>query len=340
MGRPRINRFDPGSASRADLVGYHELVLATGRVDRPDEQPPPFEAAVGRLFAPMTARGPELFWSVRVDQRLVGMATVGLPDDENAALAMTDIRVHPDARRAGLGTALLAAAMPTMRARHRSTVVGWGVTAGGAGALWAEALGFEVVHHGVLQVLALATADPARWVVPVPAGYRVHGWVGSAPEELLASYADARTAIHHAPRGASSYRPPLWTPARVRAAEADLRARRVEQRVVVTVQVATGAVVALTEVELHGNRPDLAYQGDTAVLPAHRGHGLGRLIKSRMIRWLRRECPAVQRIGTSTAASNVHMIRINHQVGYQTTRHMVDVEADVEALAVRLAGRN
>jgi ribosomal protein S18 acetylase RimI-like enzyme len=305
-------------------------------VDRPDEETPPFEAAVGRLLTPLTARGPEQFWCVRVDGHLVGMATVGFPDDENGALAMTDIRVHPDHRRRGIGTALLRAALPTMRERHRATVAGWGVTAGGAGSRWAETLGFRVVHHDVLQVLDLGQSDPERWDTGAPAGYRIARWAGSAPDDLLVSYARARVAIHDAPSEDTSYRDPQWTPERVREAEADLRRRRIEQRVVVGVHETTGEVAGLTEVELHDTRPDFAYQGDTAVLPSHRGRRIGTWIKSHMIQWLRYERPAVRRIGTSTAASNTHMIRINHELGFETLRRMVDVEAEVAALSSRL----
>ncbi|GIJ61812.1 GNAT family N-acetyltransferase [Virgisporangium aurantiacum] len=331
----RIDRFDPGAATGTELRDYHDLVLASGRVDRPDEEPPAYETVVGRLLVPMTARGPERFWVARVDGQVIGIAVVGFPDDENRALAMTDIRVHPARRRAGIGTRLLHAALPAMREDGRTTVVGWGVTAGGAGAAWAGALGFRVVHHDVLQMLDIPSVDPAVWNVAAPPGYRTERWIGTTPEELLTSYARARGAIHDAPWEETTYRPPQWTPERVRSAEAGLRERRVEQRVVVAVHEATGVVAGLTEVELHETRPDLAYQGDTAVPAAHRGRGIGRWVKSHMVRWLRDERPGVRRVGTSTAAANVHMIRVNHEVGYRTVRSMVDVEAEVAALAPR-----
>jgi mycothiol synthase len=102
---------------------------------------------------------------------------------------------------------------------------------------------------------------------------------------------------------------------------------------VVAVHAATGAVAGLTDLELHPTRQDLGYQQYTVVVAGHRGHGLGRCVKSAMVRWIVDERPQITRIGTSTAAGNVHMIRVNHQIGFKTTRSMIDVEAEIDALA-------
>lgn len=49
------------------------------------------------------------------------------------------------------------------------------------------------------------------------------------------------------------------------------------------------------------------------MLPAHRGKGLGRLIKARMLH----ELTGVERIFTRTSSENEHMLRVNHSLGYQ-----------------------
>jgi mycothiol synthase len=331
-----VRRFDPAQATERELADYYRLVLDTGKVDRPDEEPPPYESVVARLSTPLTSRGPSRIWAAYLGGRLIGMANLGFPDDENGHLVIGDIRVHPDQRRRGVGTALLRAALPTMRTEGRSILTAWGVTAGGAGAKWADALGFRVVHHDVLQMLSIRDTDGSVWQVAAPDGYRLTKWIGTAPDDLLDSYARARTAISDAPSEDSSRRLPEWTSERVRTAEDDLRRRGVEQRVVVAVHEATGAVAGLTELELHPNRQDLGYQQYTTVLAEHRGRGLGRVVKAAMVRWLVDERPQMTRIATSTAAGNVHMIRVNHQVGFKTMRSMVDVEAEVDVLATGL----
>ncbi|MFJ7212224.1 GNAT family N-acetyltransferase [Amycolatopsis sp. NPDC098790] len=224
---------------------------------------------------------------------------------------------------------MLRAVLPALRERGRRVVEGWEVVAGTAGERWAAAMGFRPVRTIVRQELVTAAADRSRWDVPVPAGYRLLRWTGAAPDAVLGSVATVRDAMHDAPLGESGYRWPEWSPARVRAAEAEARAQGLEQRVVVAVEERTGDAVGLTEVCVHPRRPDWGYQRDTAVVAAHRGRGLGRCVKAHMARWLLDERPAVARISTTTGADNAHMIRVNREVGYTTLPSMIAVQRDV-----------
>ncbi|WP_433269132.1 GNAT family N-acetyltransferase [Actinosynnema sp. CS-041913] len=161
--------------------------------------------------------------------------------------------------------------------------------------------------------------------------FRLERWVGAAPEELLASYAEARSAIHDAPTGQTEFRQPDWTPARVREVEAEARADGVDQRVVVAVHGDT--VVGLTEVIRLPRRPDEYYQGDTAVLSAHRGRRIGWWLKGEMARWLVDDQPGLVRITTATNSDNDHMIRVNREMGFQPMKTALVVAHDIAALA-------
>ena len=333
---PRIERFDPRRATEAEFAGYHAVVAASEAADRPGEPGLPLAEVAGRLTKPLPGLGPAAHWVARRGPRLVAFAEVRFLEGENSGIGLTDITVHPDERGAGIGTALLRAVVPQLRARDRRTVEGWQVVAGTAGQRWAVARGFRQVRAIARQALVVAEADRARWDVPVPAGYRVRAWTGAAPEDVVASYARARGAIHDAPLGESEFRWPEWTVGKVRAAEADFRAQGLEQRVVAAVHEASGDVAGFTEVCLHPRRPDWAYQRDTAVLAAHRGHGLGRCVKAHLTRWLVAERPAVARISTTTGEDNAHMLRVNSDIGYTTLRSVVAVRQDVAELTARL----
>jgi mycothiol synthase len=336
IDRPRIERFDPLQATETEFAGYHAVVAASEAADRPGEPGLPLAEVAGRLTEPLPGVGPAAHWVAHRGRRLVAFAEVHFLEAENSGIALTDITVHPDERRAGTGTALLRTVVPELRARDCRTVEGWQVVAGTAGQRWAEARGFRPVRAIARQALVVAGADRARWDVPVPAGYRLRSWTGAAPEDVVATYARARGAIHDAPLGESEYRWPEWTVERVRAAEADFRAQGIEQRVVAAVDEASGDVAGFTEVCLHPRRPDWAYQRDTAVLAGHRGHGLGRCVKARMARWLVTERPAVARISTTTGEDNAHMLRVNSDVGYTTLRSVVAVRQDLAELSARL----
>jgi len=334
-----IERFDPLRASDADFVEYHQVMVAGQAVDRPDEPSLPLDELVGRLKKPLPGMGSVAFWVGRRGHDVVAFAEVHFLEEENSEIGLTDVVVHPDHRRAGNGTAMLRAVVPELRAQGRRVVEGWNVVAGAAGQPWAAALGFRQARTITRQALIVAEADRSRWEVDVPAGYRLRSWVGIAPDSVVDSYAVARGAIHDAPLRQSTFRWPEWTVDRVRANEAECRLQGLEQHVVVAVHEATGVIAGLTEVCVHPRRPDWGYQRDTAVLAAHRGHGLGRCLKSHMLRRLVADRPAVAWISTTTGAENTHMIRVNQEVGYTTLRPMLAVQQDLAAVESRLTGR-
>ncbi|MBE1500805.1 GNAT superfamily N-acetyltransferase [Amycolatopsis lexingtonensis] len=327
-----IERFDPLSTAEAGFAAYHAVFAASRETDRPGEPVLPLGELAGRLTRPLPGMGDAAQWVAYRGDELVAFAEVHFLEAENNGIALTDVVVHPAVRRSGIGTALLHAVLPELRARDCRSVEGWQVVAGSAGELWAEALGFRPVRTIVRQALVVAEADQTRWEVPVPVGYRVVRWAGAAPDDLLGSYAGARAAIHDAPLGDSGYRWPEWTPARVRATEAEARSQGLEQRIVAAVHEGTGEVVGFTEVCVHPRRADWGYQRDTAVLAGHRGHGLGRCVKAHMIRWLLAERPGLRRISTTTGAENVHMLRVNRELGLSSLPAVIAVQQDLDAL--------
>ncbi|MEU6782133.1 GNAT family N-acetyltransferase [Nonomuraea angiospora] len=331
-----ISPFDLDEASEADLRGQYDLAIAAFAVDRPDAPKPDYDTFVGRLRAIPPGVSRQRFWVARREGRMVGIGITQVSRSENDNNIVVDVRVLPELRRQGIGTALLRRALSESPPEGCELVVGRGVTAGGDGEPWIRALGFTVVQRVTLQVLGVREAGPALWEVPVPAGHRLERWTGAAPDDLVESYARARGAIHDAPTGDSSYRHPHWSVLRVRQAEDDARRRGVEHRTVVVVHEASDAVVGLTELEIFPGMPGTAVQQDTVVVPGHRGHGLGRTVKAAMMRWLLAERPEIDLVVTNVDASNDYMTRVNQQLGYVTTRTMLTAEAALGALESRL----
>lgn len=327
--------FVPTDAVPADFAGFHELTVAAIEADRPDAARPTQEDVIAELRSPLTGPGPSLFWTARRAGHLVGMAAVHLPDAENTHIATTRITVDPAFRGQGIGTAMLCVVLPQLRRHEREIVSCHGLTAGSAAESWAIGRGFTVVHRRVLQQLEVARCDPALWQVDAPTGYQVELWSGSAPEHLVASFAHARGAIRDAPEGDSSFQLPQWDARRVREEEQDWANRGFEYLVAAVCDDAA-QVVGLTELVLHPGRPTEGLQQYTAVLPHHRGLGLGRAMKAALMRWLVVNRPHIASISTATGAENSHTIRMNHQLGYITTRSMITVEAALSDLERRL----
>ncbi|GGU62793.1 GNAT family N-acetyltransferase [Lentzea flava] len=76
------------------------------------------------------------------------------------------------------------------------------------------------------------------------------------------------------------------------------------------------------------SRPSVGHQRHTGVLAAHRGKGLGRLVKAHMLRQL----TGIKIVETATSSTNEHMRRINHSLGYTDRLTTVDLSARVADL--------
>jgi GNAT superfamily N-acetyltransferase len=313
----KITRFDPPSAPAAELSEYVRVQLAASSVDEQAEPGLTGDSALARLTRRPSPDQHRIHWVARVPEiaEPIGVARLTLFGAADSDLAAIDITVHPGQRRRGIGTALLREL--AIAAGTRNCLFIENIRPGTPAQVFADYHEFAVVQRTVQLSLDLASADRARWQVPASPGYRLARWTGAAPENLLASYAAARNAIRQAPRGEMSFTEPEWSPQRVRDEEATTLARDGELRVVAAVHELTGEVAGLTYLVVYQHRPELADQEDTAVLTAHRGHGLGAWMKAANLQWLAADRPAVRRVRTSNAAENEHMLRVNHQVGFR-----------------------
>jgi mycothiol synthase len=332
----QITRLEPAGVSAAELSEYVRVELAASAADQPDEPAQTADSALARLTRPPSEFQRRVHWVARVRQiaEPVGVALLALFGAADSDLAAIRITVDPGQRRRGIGTALLREL--AMTAGRRNTLFMENIRPGTPAQAFADHHEFAVVQRTVQLSLDLALADRARWRVEGADGYRLARWTGTAPEDLLASYATARNAIRQAPHGEMSFTEPEWTPQRVRDEEAMVRGRDGELRVVAAVHEQTGQVAGLTYLVVYQQRPELADQEDTAVLAAHRGHGLGAWMKAANLQWLAADRPVVKRVRTSNAAENEHMLRVNHQVGFRADATTENREARTADLVRRL----
>ncbi|HST65973.1 MAG TPA: GNAT family N-acetyltransferase, partial [Mycobacteriales bacterium] len=255
---------------------------------------------------------------------------------DNLRMGQAEIQVHPDARRRGVGTALLREIATELAADDRTILLAE-VDAGGPGDEFARVAGGRVVETDRLSLLRLADVDwadvEAAAAAPHP-GYRLVPVTGRVPDDLIGSYAKAKAAMNDAPHGAMDLEAFTFDEQRVRAEEAS-QLRRGEVRVTFAVHEAGGEVAGFTETGV-GRAPERAHQLDTAVVPAHRGAGLGLWIKSEMLLRLRADRPDVTEVLTGNATSNRHMLAINDRLGFRPWREINGWQADVGEVLSRL----
>jgi GNAT superfamily N-acetyltransferase len=330
----QIVPLDPGTASDVELAEVHTVQAAAAAVDRPSD-PPPLLAHLVDRFRDVRPDRRTIYLAARTEAGTVGYAVLWLSLVDNPRTGLVSVEVHPEHRRRGIGRALLRGVLAEMTAAGRSVLFAK-TDAGGPGDGFAVAHGLRVVETDRVSLLRLADVswpEVEAAAAGSPAGYRLVRTVGQTPEELLASYTRARTAMNDAPHGAADLEAFVFTPQWVRDAETAL-GKLGELRLVFAV-AADGQVAGFTEV-LVGRQPQRARQHDTAVVPAHRGHGLGLWIKSAMLVGLRAERPDVTEIQTGNSTANQHMLAINQRLGFRPWQELNNWQGNVPQLSARL----
>jgi GNAT superfamily N-acetyltransferase len=319
-------------------VGTINAVLAA---DLPDD--PPWQDVQVREYLAETVPGERRISWVAEDDRL--------PEGESEIFAhismlllgdigVLEIQVRPALRRRGLGRQLVAMAARRAYLEGFSTI-GVEVIGGTPAIAFYEALGFEREYVETRSVLALSGVDwnalheMADGIAP---GYRVEYHPGGPPDALLEAYAQAKLEAEDdedldlAPRSSD--------PQRLQDSLQTLHKRGLKPYIVLAIHEATGVVAGLTEVVVPAQHPERADQYDTIVVRDHRGYGIDRAIKARMLFELRAAEPGLREVQTWNAHNNESMLKVNAELGYLPDRDWYEYGTDVAQLVQTLDSIN
>jgi GNAT superfamily N-acetyltransferase len=262
------------------------------------------------------------------DGRAVAAARFELPVRDNEHSVWFRLSVHPDARRRGHGSALLAEILRrTEHAGRRTLVVDCEEPAHLAGRAPARAFadrhGFALELEEVRRDLDLPV-PPARLKAleaacrPHAQGYVVRTWRDRCPDDLVDDRAVlGRQMSTDAPSGGLDWREEEWDAARVRHREALTAQQDRSYLGAAAVHAESGRMVAFTEVGVQRAEPRRVHQWETLVLPEHRGHRLGTLVKIALVRDLVRKVPEARLVSTCNATTNAPMIAVNEALGFR-----------------------
>ena len=252
----------------------------------------------------------------------VGAAALYTPEHDNVDQAILEMTIHPELRRRHHGSEAMRLLAEAARSMNR-TKLGWFGWVGPRTEGFAASLGLEpksvaVCRRQFLQELEPGLADRLYdEALPHSDGYELVRIAGSTPEDLLPALAEATAAINDAPLDDLELEDEVFTPDRVRAFEqaqlaSDFRLYRIIAR-----HLASGEIAGLTVVTVDGQAPAEGHQLDTSVVKSHRGHRLGQLLKTDMMRWLAEAEPQLEMVDTFNAESNDHMVSVNERLGYR-----------------------
>lgn len=316
-----IIALDPDDA--AGLARWVELRNAGEALDAPDQRPTTARREQGRFRHGWDGEPTHPFLGL-VDGEAVAGGSIATSEYDNLDLAWLEVRVHPDHRRRGHGSAMLAFLDDEATRRGRS-LLGSECWDHPAAVAFAARHGFEqrsvtIQRRQHLDELDLAVVHGLRAESAAHArDYEVERWPVPTADDRLEALAEMASAINDAPLDDLEYEDEVFSAARMRGYEDAMVARGQRLHRLVVRHRPTGELAGQTVVGVEEEEPDLGHQHDTSVVRAHRGHRLGLLLKAAMVEHLLRAEPQLRVVETWNAESNDHMIGVNELLGYRIT---------------------
>ena len=333
-----ITVHDPGEDSDEAIAERVALGNTIEREGYPEDPVTPLEVAIqSERAVPARMRR----WSFRAraaDGTLVGIAGFRLdPDhDDNPDILDAKLHVHPEHRRRGVATRLLAELVGLAGELGRSRLMGWTSVRWPAGSAFLEAVGAECklqMHQNHLVMAEVDRALMESWVDDGPrraTGYELVWWDERVPDEELDDYCRLVMVMNTAPMDDFEVNDFTITPEQVREGEHQLSATATQRWLAVARRTSDGALAGFHDVYWHESAPALMWVGATAVDPEHRGHALGKWLKAAVTLRVLDERPQVTEIRTGNADSNDAMLGINRAMGYKPMAATAGWEVSVE----------
>jgi GNAT superfamily N-acetyltransferase len=298
-----IEEVDGATAAESRLSALH-LIEVEATTPAPGEPPRPLQEAIDSYRNPGTAARTR--WLASLDGEPAGSAALA---DYGGGLVIGQVLVRPSFRRRGLGRSLFDALVA--RARADGVTSFFGEYASDDGAAFARAVGAADDQRHVVSVLDLRRELPAP---EPPDEVELRSWIGTAPDELVESFVEARNAMSDAPVPGGGGMP-VWTVETQRSDEERCLLRGQPQHV--TAAVSGGVVLSLTGVRVPAAPAPFVHTDDTATVPDARGRGLALAVKAENLRLLQTGRPDVETVGTKNAEHNAAMRAVNAKLGFE-----------------------
>ena len=266
-------------------------------LDETEPEYPPDAVRYDLLRAGRTTHRASAGWLARDGERPIALCTVVLDhraSNEHAA-SMPELWVLPSDRRRGVGSRLLSEAIAFARSGGRSHLTGnhyEGATASIAFAAHHGATPASAIGQDRALVANLDAALMTTWNA-APSGYSLVTSDDVCPDDLIDRFVNVSWAVCER-------------------------------------HDASGDPAGRTELTLTTYQPWLVRQGTTVVDPRHRGHGIGRWLRSVNALRLLDDRPETRVIETWNDGTNASMLAIDREMGFRPVATWRDVELRID----------
>jgi GNAT superfamily N-acetyltransferase len=335
-------QFSRIDASDDALFGAWFGVLQRSELDRdgepgqgwhPDEwRARSIDESAPRVFR-LYSYGPSL-------ERPVAVGALEVTRDDNLSFIEGNLWVDPPQRRRGYGSALLAELEARSRELCRPTLLIFVIEGSleigtGPNRTFAPRHGYRVAEENVRRDLAWprpASELDRLWNewTPFAEDYEIICWSDATPEDLVEGRAHLSAIMPaETPHVDIDVEAEHWDATRVRLHEATTDRMGRDLLVAAARHRHTGERVGYSELTVSREQPQTAYQWDTLVVRAHRGHRLGGLLKVSTMRLLDAGAYATKKITTFNSTLNEPMIAVNEALGARVAGAMVAWRKDL-----------
>jgi GNAT superfamily N-acetyltransferase len=175
----------------------------------------------------------------------------------------------------------------------------------------------QIVRGSRLELPVDVGSQLAESVAATAPDYLLHYWIDRTPERWREDMAMLRQRMSTEEPSAGLEEPEdVWTVKRLIAEEERNESSPRTFLVAAIESVASGHLIGFTTVSTPAEIHRSVAQEDTLVLPEHRGHRLGTLLKLANLDHLQRERPGHPSVITFNAEENRHMLNVNEAVGF------------------------
>lgn len=317
----RIEKIDQRSAPEETMTRLYELWCLWDAEALPDDPPEPYAQWIADMRHYLTTRySPK--WLLYDNGKAAGIAAGRMDTEQNLENAHGVVYVHPNHRGRGHARRLVQELVDELE-RNDRTRLSADIPAHFEGRGLAEAVGLTPVMREKRSRLRLDDIDRhliRSWIERAPqraADYELFFSRSPMTEEVVHDFVKLQHVMNSAPREDYEEDDETFTVEEWRNRERDAISRSEEIFTYIARHKSSGEFAGYTNIVYQGLYPQLAWQWDTGVDPAHRNKGLGRWLKAAMIEKVAESFPEVERIDTFNAGSNEAMININVEMGFK-----------------------